>query len=399
MTFTTRAALAVLASLSTATACTRHVPAQIEGYRPQAIAPQASAPVYFALGDALYFSRDGGLSTGRNPIWRGPRRGLWVAPDSAHVVVLSGESLKLLDQEGRELRSLSPANTIFSERPAGQDTYWDATSIQWSADGGAVFLFRRSGNAVGPVALCRYGLGEREPRELTRIDHPPRHFVPSDGYFLSEAADAVYYNLSERDDDFAWYRYDLASASVTTVQDVKGGVRRTDTPLPAPAHSFVNFGREALAGRNDAGVGWSWVRGQDLGGWLLLARWLDPRQDDCTLFSYRDDRLKPLLRTRTSVGGYSSSRDCGIRLDQSYYLPGGRQALVEVDTAQHKGLLLVDTQDGRYGVAPEGLEVFFPVNARNAQGLGLGPSGPRLETGLDLDGLLPRLRSWPSGER
>lgn len=398
MTLATRAAQAALAVLAASTACARYAPAKIEGYRPQAIALEASAPVYFAVGDALYFSPDGRVPGAGSPIWRGPRGGLWVSPDCAHVLVLSGESLKLLDQGGRELKTLSPANRIFSERPAGQDTYWDASSIQWSPDGRAVFLFRRSGNAVGPVTLCRYALGEREPRELTKVDHPPRHFVPSDGYFLSETGDAVYYHLAERDDDFAWYRYDLASGAVTTVLDVKDGVKRADNPLPAPARSFFNFGREALAGRNDAGVGWAWVRSQEPGAWLVLARRLDPASEECSLFSYRGEELKLLLRSRKSSGGYHSSRDCGIRLDDSYFLPGGRQALVKVDTAQHEGLLTVDTQAGGYGTAPEGLEVFFPVHTGNAKGLQLGSTGPRLDVGLALDDLLPRLRTWPTGE-
>ncbi len=386
--------------LATSVACTPYSPPEIEAYRPQAIALQATLPVYFAVGDDLHFSRDGKVSPGGRAIWHGPRDGVWVAPDSAHLIVLSESSLKLLDQQGHETKRLSPAYRIFSERPAGQDTYWDAESIQWAADSDAIFLLRRSGNAVGPVALYRYRLGDPAPRELTQIAHPPRNFVPSDGLFQSDSGDAVYYQLAARDDDYALYRYDVATGATTTVRDVRNGVARTDGLMPLPAHVFCDFQREDLAGRN--GVGWSWVRSSDLSAWLVLARSLDPQGDECVIFTRRGDTLRPVLRTRKSSGSYSGSvsmRDCGVYLDQSYFLPGGRQALVKVDTRQHRGLLVVDTEEPAYGAAPDGLEVFFPLHARNVSGLEILPSGgPILDDGLDFDALEQRLRATLGGE-
>jgi len=309
--------------------------------------------------------------------------------------VLSESSLKLLDQQGHETKRLSPAYGVFSERPADQDTYWDAESILWSADSRALFLLRRSGNAVGPVALYRYRIGDLEPSELTKIAHPPRNFVPSDGLFLSDGGDAIYYRLAERDDDYAIYRYDIAKGTTTTMRDVRRGVTRTDDPMPDPAQVFCGFQREDLAGRN--GVGWSFVRSSDLSGWLVLARSLDPQGDECLLFARRGDTLRPVLRTRKSSGGYSGSasmRYCGVDLDQSYFLPGGRQALVKVDTRQHRGFLVVDTEEATYGSTPDGLEVFFPLHARNVNGLEIFPSaGPILDDGLDFDALEQRLRA------
>ena len=127
--------------------------------------------------------------------------------------------------------------------------------------------------------------------------------------------------------------------------------------------------------------------------------WLDPSADGCTVFSLHGDQLMPILHTRKSSGGYSATRNCGVRLDESYFLPGGRQALLSVDTLQHEGLLVIDTEDGRHGLAPEGLEVYFPLHTRNVKRVAMGQTGPEVEVGLDFEALQPRLSraTAPSG--
>jgi hypothetical protein len=160
------------------------------------------------------------------------------------------------------------------------------------------------------------------------------------------------------------------------------------------AAGFVSLPPSALADRDDQDVGWSWARSQDLTSQLVLARWLDG--PDCSLFLHERGELKLILRSRKGASLKSGSSTCGIQLDDSYYLPGNRYALVRVDTKQLRGVLVVDLQEGRYGPGPPGLDVFFTVNSANTAGVVLTYGGPRLEPGLDRAALLPRLRAAAS---
>jgi hypothetical protein len=365
--------------------------AELLDYHPVALEIRARGPVYYTTGQGLSFGAEGTVDVRKTPVWTGPVDGTWVSPDSNHVVVLSGSVLYLLTARGEARATLKPAGRLFIDPIGAERPFWNASSVQWAADSRSFLILQYGGNAVGPVSLHRQRVDEKEPRKLLDISHPPRAYLSDDSLFVSPDGRFAYYTLAASSTDYAIYRYDAATGTESVLRDVAHG---PETPEAHPVDGtagFVSLPPSALADRDDQDVGWSWARSQDLTSQLVLARWLDGPY--CSLFLHQRGELKLILRSRKGALPMSGSSTCGIQLDDSYYLPGNRYALVRVDTKQLRGVLVVDLQEGRYGPGPPGLDVFFPVNSANTAGVVLTYDGPRLELGLDRAALLPRLRA------
>jgi hypothetical protein len=361
-------------------------PGELVKFHPAQLTIRAGHPLYFALRGGLFFDRDGMIAPASTPIWTGRIDGAWVSPDSAHLLVLSGTALHLLTPEGGQRNTFTPAGELFLYPEKGERPYWDASSIQWTPDSRAFFILRRWTNAVGPVALYRYRLGDSTPQELLAIAHPPRRFLPSDSLTFSASGQSVYYALIETDSNYALYRFDIPTAAVTVLRDVTGGPQ---PPVPPPVDAgavFANFPRRVLSGN---GVGLAWTRSLDLTSHLLLV-W-QSAGERCAVVRRVGDQLSALIRARKGVSPKSGPY-CPISLAESYYLPGNRYALVRVRTAQHDGYLVGDVHDGQYAMAPSGLEVFFALHSRNVTGATQRYDGPHLVSGFDETTMLPRIR-------
>ena len=345
----------------------------------------ASQPLYPKKGGNLYYSADGKVSFEGEPIWTGNITDVFVSPDGKYAIVYDerkriGERdydereneyhLHVLDHEGNVLEDIENCaeyNALFKTRKAGRFLSHD---IQWSPNSDYfVIIVDKIFDADDPrqnrKSLFKYFVKDKKWEHFVDINDDAQ-----DEFYLSKDTNYIFYIQSGMN-----YDEKLIKLNIHTSERVAQYERSDQNPLSEEdkANIFINFKDPKYNFDHHSydcekvvvGTGFSIVY----------------QGPDTTYTAIRGIRARNELNLpQPSFCSYF------------YFLPGNRYHVFDLDTYNHQGTYVLDTETGKTTSLGGYCNIFFNIsNEGFDQYKFRGQLKPQVETSTsianDLSGL------------
>jgi hypothetical protein len=136
----------------------------------------------------------------------------------------------------------------------------------------------------------------------------------------------------------------------------------------------------------------SWTRTSYLQDKVIIIK-NSTKKFDGGLYIYQNDNFKHILRARD---GYHSLKGVyyNINLNDSYFLPGSRFFIFDIDSKDYKGKIALDIDKLIYTEVPENLFIYFNINSNDTAELEISGEGIRNPSWIANDTIRKKINAF-----
>jgi hypothetical protein len=294
---------------------------EIVDYKPEYFDFQVNKPLYFRIGNDLYYNADGKIERKKkilSELDKNDQYFGYVSPDSKHILVFGKNYIIILSNSGQLVDTIKPVKSNYEY----QEGKFCNENIQWAENSKSLIIAKDE--ADGKTFLYKYDLETRSFSKLFPISL-------LDEYFISKDERSIYHRIYDKEND----RHKLLKTNVNTLKSLVIDSANFTKELDS---IFINY--------NDLSAGSNYVASGFCDKSVEIIVELEKRNEKSGLYVSKNGTMNYLIQIKDGYN-YEKSHPTNINLT-GRFLPGDKYYFLNLDTKEKKGSIIIDVKNLKY---------------------------------------------------